>query len=302
VVLAANLKLGIGRMRNPAFVVALVSAVSIANLTAAQIPVPIPPPPTVEEAQELLGESRADLATRTNALREGKAVQGWTPVQSESDAVAFWLQDGASALNAGAVTIEKDVVAANVDLVSDIIGPFKVSFGVIAAGGEAESEEPETQQASEGADLESISRLAGQGGTAHLSAYWPAFFSSRADRKQVTSLVVVARSAFDSPQQGQIIEDPAATAMGGLDFLYRRMGYEGRLNFELSAFAHGYVYNDTYATKLGYDRNTAGIVGVRGAIILGRTTSIGVLFRPIRSDVFEPLSAISVYVQQVKLP
>jgi hypothetical protein len=226
-------------------------------------------------------------------------------VFTEAQAVTFWAQNGASALNAGAVSIEKNVVSANVDLVSDIIGPVKVSFGVIAAGddddGEEEGEEAGTQQDDKG-DVEAVSRLAAQGGTAHLSAYWPVFFSSPDNRRQVTSLMFLARSAFDSPAQGQLIENPAATAMAGVDFLYRRMGHEGRLNFEMGAFAHGFVYNDTYAEKLGFEATNAAIAGVRGSIILGRTTSIGVVFRPFRSAVFDGLSPLSVFVQQVKVP
>lgn len=267
----------------------------------ARAQIPILPPATVAAPAApdgmVLGGARGDSVGRPPAespLRE------LLPVRDETTAMRFWQQTSTKALAGGSVFAENNVIGANLELVSDIIGVFRVGFGVTASGSDSDNGAGD-EGATEAAQEEAIADLVQSGGTAHLNAAWPVF-ATRADRPNIAALVVSGRAAWENPSNGAEGDEDGVAGVVGMDFLYRRMGVGRVLNFEAGVFGHTYTFNDAYADLIKTSESWGAVAGARAALVIGAKTRVGVTFRPVRTATFDELPRVAFFVQQVNTP
>jgi hypothetical protein len=266
------------------------------NRAAAQLPIipPADPPQQMVLGASPNGQDSASEATVKRELSE------LLPVIDESSAVNFWNQTSTRALTGGAVFMEDDVIGANVELVSDVIGVLRVGFGMTASG--QREDDVAVEQENEPANKEeALANLVQSGGTAYLNAAWPVFATKPA-RANSAALLLLGRAAWEASKTSSTDEESGVAGSLGFDLQYRRMGAGKLLNFEAGLFANTYLLNDAFASMAGTDETVAALAGARVALVIGSKTRIGLSYRPFRTATFDDLRRTAIYIQQVNTP
>ena len=220
----------------------------------------------------------------------------WFPVKSQEQAQAFWQGDGTQFLTSGTLLIEDKVFGASLELLSDIVGLFRLGVGVTAAV----AEKSDSANAAEVAEAsEAITRLADSGGTVRVTASLPLLFRAAPAFNSTWAVILGVAGGTEAPGRGGFLEDPAVTGQAGIELFYQRTGLENRISFQFGANARYYAFNKTYGDKAGIGQTAGFLLVPRLGLILLENTRIDLLWRPVRSDAFESLGKLAVTVQQV---
>ena len=214
-----------------------------ADPLSAQIPTPLPSAQTLDDrraavAAELGTEFVADVRAEATSTTPTKR---WLPFRSQEAAAAFWGQDQADFLASGTVLFEDKVFESTLELVSDVVGWFRVGVGVTVAASR-DGEDPADGEAAEQA--ETLGRLANSGGVLQVSAVLPLLYRTQPQFNSTWALVWTQHGGTEAPSTGSFLEGPAATYQTGLEWMYDRKGVDRRIDLQWGVVARGYWFND----------------------------------------------------------
>jgi len=227
------------------------------------------------------------------------------PVRNHFDAISFWKEgDGTpEVLRTGSLLLEDDFVATDLEILSDLIGSFRVGLGVTVVsqrGDEADSTlvtPPEDEPVD---DLGALSRLANTGGTVHLAGSFPVFYRAPEGQRSVLAAMLVTRVATESPAVGGYLENPALSGSVGLELTYYRPGFEEMIDLEVGAIARTYSFNKAFREKIGTEHDGAGLVALKAGIVIARRTMLALTWRLYSSPLFAQQSNLIVSLQTVR--
>lgn len=254
------------------------------SASGAQLPTPMP------------------TSTTQEAFSTSRTTKGiWFPIKTQEDAQKFWQGAGTQFLTSGAILIEDKVFGANLELLSDIVGLFRVGVGVTASAAE-NGDSTGISSSADGTEAKAaITRLANSGGTVRVTASLPLLFRAAPAFNSTWALVLSLAGGTESPQTGGFLEDPAVTGQVGLELFYQRTGLDSRISFQFGANARLYAFNDTYGSKADISETTAFLLSPRVGFVLLEKTRIDLLWRPVRSAAFDNLGRLAVTIQQVAM-
>lgn len=259
--------------------------VAAATEATAQLPTPLPGPSSLNEDRSATEKSTFD------ALQDG----GF-PVMNQEDASAFWAQDETRFLSSGAILLNEDALESSLELVSDVVGVFRLGIGVSVA---ADREEPDTSDEGTPDAQATLSQLANTGGAVHLTAALPLLYSARSAFNSTWAVISNTILATEAPSEDGFLEDPAMSAQSGIDVFYERRGVGGRIDFQTGLVARGYWFNEAYADKGGIDQSAAFLLVPRIGLTILKQTRVDIHWRAIQTSAFDELGGVAVTVQQV---
>ena len=241
-----------------------------------------------------------DAVLRYGAFTDRVRHGSFLPLRSHFDAISFWKEGDGSpeVLRTGSLLLEDDLIATDLEILSDLIGSMRIGLGVTVVSqsdaDEGAAGDPPTE------DLAALSRLANTGGTVHLSGSFPVFYRAPEGERSVLAAMLVTRAATESPEVGGYLENPALSGSLGLDLTYYRPGLEQMIDIELGASLRGYAFNRAFQEKIGTDATRAGLVALRAGVVIARRTMLSITWRLESSAVFRRQSDLVISLQTVR--
>jgi hypothetical protein len=296
--------------RRALLVIVLHSAFIEASPVAAQIPSPVPvragtvlvrqdtvfgPIVSATTVNPVFHPQETAQTITINEVRASLPRGGALPVGfSEEAAKAWWGQTGTKVLSTGLITAQDQVLGASVEVLTDIVGPFRV-----ALGGNITAKNPD--DGADDAEVEgeaALSRLLQNGGLLHGTATYPLFFRGARPERRAVSWMMRTSVAGDAPRINGISDVKNVAGMLGTDLNAHAIGVNGIIGLEAGVYGQAFWYNNRYERVLGVGRNTVMVGGVRAGFIINERTRLGVYYPALRSSTLAGKVRTVVYFQQ----
>lgn len=223
------------------------------------------------------------------------------PVTNQDSAKKFWARDELTFLSSGTLLFEDKAFGANIELLSDIIGLFRVGIGVTAAGASDDegTDDPQTNDPEEPSEEAALARLAASGGILRVTAALPLFYRAAEPYNSTWAVMLNLSGGTESPKTGGVLENPALAFNSSIELFYQREGLDGEINFQFGMTALHARFNDEYSEKAGIEKSHGTLIVPRIGLVLIGKTRIDLLYRGVRSDAFDSLGKFAVTLQQV---
>lgn len=263
-----------------------VTAATVFQPLAAQVPTAVP--------------SAAELDERRTTAQQslwGRRQNAFLPFGTQEEAAAFWGQGGAQFLSSGTLLFNDDAFESTLELVSDVVGIFRVGIGVTVAAARGEATDSASAEAA--AAEATLSRVANSGGVFLVNAALPLLYLTQREFNSTWAVMWTSASAIEAPKAGGFLENPALSIQSGLELLYERRGVGGDINFHAGVIARGYWLNNAFGEKAAVSDGLGFLFVPRVGLTLLGQTRIDLHYRAARTSDFDDLASVGITVQQV---